>query len=237
MFWKTKPAIEPLQMGGKPLTVVRSAQARSMRLSVDLKTRSIRLMLPARAAIGPALAWAETRRGWAEAQLARLPRSQPIVPGMALTISGDTVLLDWNPRYSRVPRRCDRALTIGGPLETLEPRLIRYLKAEAKRVLTAETRALAAAAGITVLAVGVGDPVSRWGSCSAAGAIRYSWRLILAPDFVRQAIVAHEVAHRIHMNHGEAFHALAAQLTDDDPKAAHNWLKTHGSALHSFGRV
>ncbi len=237
MFWTNKAAIDPPHIGGKPLIVVRSAQARSMRLSVDPKTRSVRLMLPSRAALGPAFAWAETRRGWAEAQLARMPRPQPIVPGMVLVIAGDEVLLDWNDAYSRIPRRCDASLKVGGPLESLGPRLIRYLKAEAKRVMTAETRALADAAAITVSGVGIGDPVSRWGSCSAAGAIRYSWRLILAPGFVRQAIIAHEVAHRVHMNHGKAFHALAAQLTDGDPKAAHRWLKAYGAGLHSFGEI
>ena len=30
--------------------------------------------------------------------------------------------------------------------------------------------------------VTIGDPRARWGSCSAAGRIRYSWRLVLAPE-------------------------------------------------------
>jgi predicted metal-dependent hydrolase len=236
MFWTKRAATEPLVFGGQPLDVRRSSRARSMRLSIDQRSRAVRLTLPARAALAPALAWAETRRGWAEAQLARLPAPQPIVPGMLLMLGGDDVRLDWKFDYSRVPRRVGGALQIGGPLDTLGPRLLRYLKAEAKARLAAETRLLAAEAGVTISAVGVGDPVSRWGSCSASGAVRYSWRLILAPGFVRQAIVAHEVAHRVHMNHGKAFHALADQLTDGDPKAAHHWLRAHGSALHMFGR-
>ena len=32
----------------------------------------------------------------------------------------------------------------------------------------------------------VGDAKSRWGSCSVYGAIRYNWRLILAPPAVRR---------------------------------------------------
>jgi hypothetical protein len=80
--------------------------------------------------------------------------------------------------------------------------------------------------------VGVGDPVSRWGSCSASGAIRYSWRLILAPDWVRRATVAHEVAHRVHMNHGPDFHALVERLLGGDRSRARLWLRRHGSGLH-----
>jgi predicted metal-dependent hydrolase len=237
MFWTKRADIEPPLFGGQPLDVRRSPRARSMRLSVDQRTRTVRLTLPARAALAPALAWAETRRGWAEAQLARLPVPHPIAPGMLLTFGGDDMRLDWDASHSRVPRKVGAVLQIGGPLDTLEPRLLRFLKAEAKRIITAETRQLAAQAGVTISAIGVGDPVSRWGSCSAAGAVRYSWRLILAPSFVRQAIIAHEVAHRVHMNHSKAFHALADQLTDGDPKAAHHWLKAHGSSLHAFGRA
>ena len=85
--------------------------------------------------------------------------------------------------------------------------------------------------------VGVGDPLSRWGSCSSSGAIRYSWRLILAPDFVRRATVAHEVAHRVHMNHGPAFHALVETLFEADPKPARLWLRREGARLHRFGRA
>ena len=77
--------------------------------------------------------------------------------------------------------------------------------------------------------------MSRWGSCSAAGAIRYSWRLILAPEFVRRATVAHEVAHLVHLNHGPDFHALVERLLGADPRPARAWLKREGAALHRIG--
>jgi predicted metal-dependent hydrolase len=86
-----------------------------------------------------------------------------------------------------------------------------------------------------VARVGVGDPLSRWGSCSSSGGIRYSWRLILAPDWVRRATVAHEVAHRVHMNHSPAFHALVADLLGADPKPARSWLRSNGPLLHRIG--
>jgi len=54
----------------------------------------------------------------------------------------------------------------GGPEDGLEPRLLRWLKQHARTILEAETREFAAKAGIDVTRVGVGDPSSRWGSCS-----------------------------------------------------------------------
>ena len=103
-------------------------------------------------------------------------------------------------------------------------------------MLDAETRAFAARAGTAIVRVGVGDPVSRWGSCSTGGTIRYSWRLIMAPDFVRQATVAHEVAHLVHMNHSPQFHALVETLLGRDPKPARSWLRREGAALHRIGK-
>jgi predicted metal-dependent hydrolase len=84
--------------------------------------------------------------------------------------------------------------------------------------------------------VSIGDPKGRWGSCASSGAIRYSWRLILTPGFVRRATVAHEVAHRVHMNHGARFHALVRQLYGEDPTPARAWLRRHGAQLHWYGR-
>ena len=113
---------------------------------------------------------------------------------------------------------------------------MRRLKAQALETLDRETRELAAKAGVPCVRVGIGDPVSRWGSCSSSGTIRYSWRLIMAPEFVRHATVAHEVAHLVHLDHSPRFHALVETLLGADPKPARLWLRREGAALHRVGR-
>lgn len=207
-----------------------------MRLTVDPRDASVRLSLPPRASLPPALAWAAEKRGWIESELARLPGPQPVEPGMQFLFAGDSVMLDWTPGASRTVRRAGDLVAVGGPRESLTPRLLRWLRREALALLEPETRALAAAHGIAIGKVGVGDPKGRWGSCAMSGDIRYSWRLILAPAHVRRATVAHEVAHRVHMNHGAAFHALVAELHGADPTPARRWLRANGAALHWFGR-
>ena len=91
-------------------------------------------------------------------------------------------------------------------------------------------------AGVSVRGVSIGDASSRWGSCSASGAIRYNWRLVLAPPDVRRWVVAHEVAHRVHMNHGASFKALEAELFDGDVEAARSTLRLVGPRLKRVGR-
>lgn len=233
-------ASEPVFSGGgqvRPLTLVRSPSARQMRLMVNPRDGSVRLTLPRRAALAEAYRWTETKRSWIEAQLAALPEPQPIVPGMIVPFAGERITLDWDVGHPRKPLLLDGALRVGGPLASLDGRLLRWLKAEARALLETESLGYAAQIGVTLGRIGVGDPVSRWGSCAASGDIRYSWRLILAPATVRRATVAHEVAHRVHMNHGRAFHALVAELYGEDPAPARRWLRAHGAGLHWFGRA
>jgi predicted metal-dependent hydrolase len=159
----------------------------------------------------------------------------PIAPGSLIPLEDEPHSVDWDPARPRVPRLEPGLILAGGPLDGLEARILRWLRGHALDLLARETAEFAAEAGVTVSRVAVGDPVSRWGSCSSSGAIRYSWRLVLAPAFVRRATVAHEVAHRVHMHHGPEFHALVEQLLGADPKPARLWLRRRGAALHRIG--
>jgi predicted metal-dependent hydrolase len=224
--------------GGRtlPLEVIRRSGMKRMNLRIDAKRGRVCLTLPRFAPLGPAMRWVTEKRPWVEAQLAALPGSDPIRPRMTIPVGDMSYRLDWDESWPRTPRIDGDSLCVGGPLAALGPRVIRWLKRQALDRLTLETRAFAAKAGVSVETIGIGDPTSRWGSCSASGAIRYSWRLILAPDHVLRATAAHEVAHRIHMNHSPVFHALVADLLEADPKPARRWLRAHGSGLHGFGR-
>jgi predicted metal-dependent hydrolase len=217
------------------LTLRPSASARVMRLRVDPRTGDVTLTLPRRASRRRALEWAAGQREWVEAQLARVAAPTALVPGSEVPLYGRPHLIDWDPARPRSVRREEDRVLVGGPAEGLENRLLRWLRSHAREVLTAETREFALKAGVKVARVGVGDPLSRWGSCSTSGSIRYSWRLILAPDWVRRATVAHEVAHLIHMNHGPDFHTLVEKLFEADPKPARLWLRRQGFLLHRVG--
>ena len=142
-------------------------------------------------------------------------------------------------RGALAPEPEARRLRIGAEQlgdQGVESRILRWLRAEALERLRQETAEFAGKAGVAVTRVGVGDPRSRWGSCSSSGAIRYSWRLIMAPDFVRRATVAHEVAHLVHLNHGPKFKALEEQLFDGDVAAARGLLRRVGPRLKRIGR-
>lgn len=58
---------------------------------------------------------------------------------------------------------------------------------------------------------------ARWGSYSAAtGTVRLHATLLRMPRWVLESVVAHELAHAIHLDHSPAFHRLLAGV---DPRA------------------
>ena len=227
---------ELLFAGSVPLTLKVSPRARVMRLRVDPRTGAVLLTIPKRASRRKALDWAAGQRAWVEAALAEVPEGLAIGPGSVLPLYGLPHRIDWDPARPRRVEATGGSLRVGGPEEGLEARVLRWLKRHAREVLDEETRFYAERAGRPVARVAVADPMSRWGSCSSSGTIRYSWRLILAPDWVRRATVAHEVAHLVHMNHAPAFHALVDELFGADAKPARLWLRQNGAGLHRIGR-
>ena len=218
------------------IEVVRNARARRARLSVDPASGRVRLTLPARAAVSRYRDWVEQHRDWIAAQQAKLPQPRPFAAGGTVPLCGDLLTIDWSEAHPRSVRREGDRLVVGGPLDGLARRVEAWLKREAKRVLALETVEYAARAEVSVEAVTIGDPRSRWGSCTSRGRIRYSWRLILAPAHVRRSTVAHEVAHRVHMHHGPTFHALADAIFEGSHAEARRWLRANGAALHWVGR-
>jgi predicted metal-dependent hydrolase len=218
------------------IEVVRHARARKARLSVDPVSGRVRLTLPPRAPVKKALIWATEHQPWIDAQRARLPQPRPFAPGAVIPLGDAAVTIDWDAARPRKVALAGDLLICGGPREGLSRRIELWLKRAALELLSEETAACAERAGVTVAGVSIGDPKGRWGSCASSGTIRYSWRLLFAPDVVRRSTVAHEVAHRVHMNHGPAFHALASALDDGDPATSRAWLRRNGAGLHWFGR-
>jgi predicted metal-dependent hydrolase len=129
-----------------------------------------------------------------------------------------------------------RELHLGGPEDMVEARILRWLKAQARSIFAKEIAHYCRKAGEPVPTLSLGDPRSRWGSCSSRGTISLSWRLVMAPAYVRRSVIAHEVAHIRHMDHSPAFYAWLDELFEGDRKVADRWLKMHGTGLQRVGR-
>lgn len=217
-----------------PVRLVHHAQSRRYRLVFDAARGELRLTLPRRANAAKALKWASEQQDWLAEQVGKAAPPVHVGPGALLPVFGVDRQVEWRASAPRAVRLDDGLLCVGGPADGVGRRIERWLKAEALALMERESRAIASAAGLAVGRVGVGDPRSRWGSCTATGDLRYSWRLVMAPDHVRRATVAHEVAHLRHMDHSPAFHALVEELHDGDVAVARCWLRREGRGLHRY---
>ena len=237
-MWSTARSELSAEAGEWPWPLVVSVDRRARRLKLRLDTRRRRLVLtcPPRTSRRAALDWAARQRDWAASEIARIPAGEPLEPGATIPLDGGEIRLEWDASAPRAPVVSGETLTFGGPLESFDLRVRRWLRAEALRLLSADTAAAAERAGVTVTAVSVGDAETRWGSCSSAGAIRYNWRLALAPPAVRRWVVAHEVAHRVHMNHGPAFKRLEQEIYGGNVAAARSELRRVAPRLKGIGR-
>jgi predicted metal-dependent hydrolase len=241
-MWSSAPSRELAVHPGLPVPVeirpIRSA--RRMRLRYDEHRRLLKLTCPLRTSRRTALAWAAEQRAWVEAQLADALPGEPFAPGAVIPIEGEEVRLVWAEDGPRVPRLADGELRCGGPLSAFPRRVEAFLKRLALQTLSRETAEIASVAGLSPRSVSVGDAGTRWGSCSAERRIRYSWRLILAPPAARRFVVAHEVAHLLHLDHSPTFKQAEARLFahfgSGDVGAARLLLRRFGPRLKRIGR-
>jgi predicted metal-dependent hydrolase len=237
IMWSTarsEAALEaalPLPIEIRPLR-----SARRLRLRFDEVSGTLKLTCPWRTSRRAALAWALDQRDWIESQVARAEPGEPLEPGATIPLEGEEVRLVWDPAAPRSPELIDGELRCGGREEGFGRRIELFLKRRALETMSREVADYAAAAGAAVRSVSVGDAGTRWGSCSSQGNIRLSWRLILAAPALRRFVVAHEVAHLRHLDHGAKFKQLEARLYGPGLAEAKALLRRAGPRLKRIGR-
>jgi len=225
-----KPIQVPSEIGG--VRVRASMRARRMALRVDIKSGDIVLTWPRGASESMALRFIEENSRWIETRRRRLPPPQYFVPGKQISIYGEACLIAHREGRG-ITRIEEKNLIVHGRPEHLSRRVRDFLKKTAMMILEDKAAQKLEQIGRGPADIRVIDPKTRWGSCSHDGALMFSWRLILAPPSVLDYVVAHEVAHCLHMNHGKKFWALCASLTEN-AAVARRWLRTHGGTMMAY---
>lgn len=229
--------VSELQIAGSPVPLIlkRHGSAQRMSLRADPYQRVIRVTGPARTSADDMAAFARSRLDWLTARVAEWPPAVALQPGQRVIFDGTARMIVHHARAGRAIVLKDDALLVCGPSGLVAPRLIRWFRQRAREMLDAPLQEMAALVTDKPVRLRLGDPKGRWGSCSASGTISLSWRLALAPAHVRHYLLAHEVAHLAHMNHGPAFWALARELNGGPVQPAERWLRQHGAGLHAVG--
>jgi predicted metal-dependent hydrolase len=227
---------ESLDLPGGPATVHwrRSKRARRISLRIDARGGAVIVTLPMRTARAAGVALLKANAAWVADRLAALPPPLEYVAGRLITIDGVPHLIAHAPNGRGGAWLDGGVLHVSGDPAFLARRVGDFLRAEAKRRFATQALAKAASAGLAVRRVSVRDTRTRWGSCSANGTLMFCWRLLMAPPYVQDYVVAHEVAHLQHMNHGKDFWRLTDALSPHRAQAV-AWLAEQGAGLMRVG--
>lgn len=223
-----------LDLGGRSVQVAvkRSALARRISLRID-PARGAVLMLPVKARLAEGERFLLAHRVWLAERLARLPGPVALGDGASVPLLGVPHPVRHVPGARRGVWVEGGEILVSGLPEHVGRRTADFLKSEAKRLIAPRAQDMAARLGRKTGRITVKDTRSRWGSCSSAGDLAFSWRLVLAPEQILDYVVAHEVAHLEQMNHSPAFWAVVESLVGDH-RPARRWLKVNGAGLHRF---
>ena len=234
----TPPDVQTLSLAdGRdvPVSIRRSARARRILLHVGVYDGKVEIVLPPGATAIDGLGFASTQTSWVADQLSRIGTAVPFTDSATFPLLGKDVTIRLAEEHPARPALADDELLVGGRPDTLSGRVRRWIRNRALEEIKPRAHRMAAEIGKTPARVSMRDTRSRWGSCSRDGNLNFSWRLVMAPDWVLDYVVAHEVAHLQELNHSDRFWAVVDGLSADS-KPARKWLRVNGADLHRYGR-
>jgi predicted metal-dependent hydrolase len=217
----------------------RHRRARRYTLRIHPTDREAILTVPPRGTIAEARDFAQLHGGWIAARLGRLPKAAPFQPGTVLPLRGVAHRIVHRAHvrgtvWTETRDSGEKIICVAGDVDFVDRRVHDFLKREARCDLQKSAEVYAHALGVRMRRLSIRDQSSRWGSCTSAGSLSFSWRLILAPPFVLDYLAAHEVAHLVEMNHSPRFWRVVRRICPSTERAK-RWLDASGNDLHRYG--
>ena len=220
-------------------TVRRSDRAQRARLTVSEAGEAV-VVLPRRAPLREAAMLVEQHADWLDRHIARVRRERAALaerPGLGegrMLMIADVSYRIWavDPGSARPSRGCvdehpgQLEVRVGRDGRDASELLAAWLRQRAYAKITERVQDRAAEMGVKPGRITIRDQSSRWASASRSGALSFSWRLILAPPYVLDAVVVHELAHLRSRGHSKAFWSLVERHAPRTSEAR-RWLREH----------
>lgn len=218
-------------------TVQRSERRRKFTIAVE-RDRSVVVHAPAGATDETIRRVVDSKRHWILEKL-RHPqkyRDLPHPPGKEMVNGEAALYLGRQYRIELVPEGLDavkfnqRFLVPASKLAERKTALRDWYIARANEKILPRVSRFAHSLGVEFQRARIVDNRYRWGSCTVKDSVNFNWRLIKAPVFVIDYVIAHELAHLIEANHTPRFwNVVRAQVSRMDQ--ARIWLREHGQVL------
>lgn len=215
-----------------PLEIRKSPKATRLSLKIDAKKRIPVLTMPIFCTEKRALKFVREHEVWVQNALLRTPEIKRFENKEKISLFGQEVQIIHTPEIRLTKLEKDHLL-VGGDIEFLHRRVKDYIKKNAKTEFFNRSKILAQKIGCPLKSVTIKDTKSRWGSCSTLHNINYNWRIALAPEFVINYLMAHEVSHLKHPDHSAEFWSCVKNLCPDMDHG-NTWLKKFGKNLNIY---
>ena len=215
-----------------PLEIKTSIRATRLSLKIDAKKRIPVLTMPVFCTKKHAIKFVKEHEVWVHNALLRIPEIRLFQDGEKISLFGKELQIV-HSSDTRLTKIENDKLLVGGDIEFLHRRVKDYIKKCAKTEFFNRSKILAQKINCELKSVAIKDTKSRWGSCSSLHNINYNWRIALAPDFVIDYLIAHEVSHLKHPDHSPDFWDCVEKLCPD-MKHGNSWLKKFGKNLNIY---
>lgn len=116
-------------------------------------------------------------------------------------------------------------LAKASPLSDTE---IKELADKAADIIPKKAEYFSKIVGVTYGRITIRNQRTRWGSCSSKGNLNFNCLLMLAPEYVLDYVIVHELCHRKEMNHSKAFWNEVKRVIPDYERSL-KWLKNEGA--------
>lgn len=222
-----------------PLTIRENHRATRITLRIEPGGKALKMTVPFGLRHHDIDDFLARHAGWLKERIGRMESraTGALADGGAIAVRGVRHRIEHSGKLRGVTEARvidgEPVLMVSGSPEHLPRRIADFLKREARRDLESRVSLHATRVGRRVKSMTLKDTRSRWGSCSHAGALSFSWRIVMAPPEVIDYLAAHECAHLREMNHGPKFWALCEELCPQTP-TARAWLKENGNHLHAI---
>ena len=217
-----------------PVRIRQNTRARRMILRIDNNINGAVVTLPSWTSEREALLMVQEKSDWVLAKLDNMPTKILFENGVQIPFLGEYHIVCHDPNQKEIVKKNENEIRLGGGEEHLPRRLGDWLRKEAKIIIQPKAIEMAKKLNKKIGRISIRDTKSRWGSCAASGNLSFCWRLILTPEWVLNYVVAHEVSHLRHMNHGSEFWQTVSDFNVRGD-AARVWLRKNTEQLHRYG--
>jgi predicted metal-dependent hydrolase len=198
----------------------RSSRRRSIGLTVN--ENGLTVNVPRRASARSVETALRDKAQWVLEKLALWESAAPTRSwrsGETLKVLGENKLLlvreHWQPGIACEAECLLVTLPATARREMIEKVVVDWLKQLAHDFFVRRVRHYAERMRLPTPRVLLSNASSRWGSCNRKREVRLNWRLIQAPPHLIDYVVAHELAHLVHMDHSAAFWKVVGRVYPD----------------------